>query len=220
MDSGKKEKGNDKKHGDKSPDAKKIRKIDQELLNACYFGNARLVKKLIEKGADVEYVEDRDGWLPLHYACRWGDVGMMMTLIKAGANIDGRTNSKESSLHKCGRWDRKECAIVLLKLGANPHFKNNDGMKASDMTTDNEMKFLLDHFDEYMELKRADDEKKKMAEDRKNKTLMEEKRAQQLDFTNMQRRFMLQRRRKSLSVARSPSPADNLYGVRRESFHF
>jgi ankyrin repeat protein len=130
----------------------KPRKKDQELLNACYFGNVIGVKKWLKTGANVEYIEERDGWLPLHYAARWGDLKMMDLLIKAGANINGKTNSRETALHKCGRWDRKEAAIVLLKLGADPTVKNSDGNRASDMTVDPELKFLLDNFQEYQEI--------------------------------------------------------------------
>jgi ankyrin repeat protein len=130
----------------------KPRQKDQELLNACYFGNIIGVKKWIAMGADVEYIEERDGWLPLHYAARWGDLKMMNLLIKAGANINGKTKSKETALHKCGRWDRKEAAIILLKLGADSTVKNNDGNRASDMTVDPELKFLLDNFEEYQEI--------------------------------------------------------------------
>ena len=101
-------------------------------------------------GGDVEYMEQRDGWLGIHYAARWGDMSMLKSYIKAGANIDGKTNSKETALHKCGRWDRKEAALYLLSLGANPSCKNGDGNKASDMTADPEMKFLLDNYEEYL----------------------------------------------------------------------
>ena len=130
----------------------KPRKIDQELLNACYFGNIIGVQKWLKLGANVEYIEERDGWLPLHYAARWGDLAMMRLLIKYGANINGKTNSRETALHKCGRWDRKEAAIILLNLGADPTVKNSDGNRASDMTVDPELKFLLDNFEEYKEI--------------------------------------------------------------------
>lgn len=131
---------------------KQVKKIDQELLNAAYFGNAQLCRKFIAMGADCEYMEARDGWLGIHYAARWGDMSMLKTYVKAGANIDGKTNSKETALHKCGRWDRKEAALYLLSLGANPAYKNGDGNKASDMTADPEMKFLLDNYEEYLKL--------------------------------------------------------------------
>jgi ankyrin repeat protein len=131
---------------------KKPNKKDQELLNACYFGNNIGVKKWLKMGANVEYIEERDGWLPLHYAARWGDLKMMNLLINAGANINGKTNNRETALHKGGRWGRKEAAILLLSLGADSKVKNNDGNKASDMTVDPELKFLLDNFDEYQEI--------------------------------------------------------------------
>jgi ankyrin repeat protein len=130
----------------------KPRQKDQELLNACYFGNIIGVKKWLKLGANVEYIEERDGWLPLYYAARWGDLIMMDILIKAGANINGKTNSRETALHKCGRWDRKEAAIILLKLGADPRVKNSDGNRASDMNVDPELKFLLDNYEEYQEI--------------------------------------------------------------------
>jgi ankyrin repeat protein len=130
----------------------KPKKIDQELLNACYFGNLTGVKKWLKLGANVEYIEERDGWLPLHYAARWGDIDMLNVLIKAGANINGKTKNKETALHKCARWDRKEVSIILLKLGADPTIRNSDGSKTSDMTVDPELKFLLDNFEEYQEI--------------------------------------------------------------------
>jgi tankyrase len=130
----------------------KPKQIDQELLNACYFGNIIGVKKWLQMGANVEYVEERDGWLPLHYAARWGDLEMLNLLIKYGADVNGKTKSRETALHKCGRWDRKDAAIILLKLGADPSVKNSDGNRASDMTVDPELKFLLDNFNEYKEI--------------------------------------------------------------------
>ena len=90
--------------------------------------------------------------LPIHYAARWGDLKLLHILIKSGANINGKTNSKETALHKCGRWDRKEAAIILLSLGADPTIKNNDGNKASYMTVDPELKFMFDNFTEYQEI--------------------------------------------------------------------
>lgn len=130
----------------------KPRQKDQELLNSCYFGNIIGVRKWLSMGANVEYIEERDGWLPLHYAARWGDLEMMYLLIKAGANINGKTKSRETALHKCGRWDRKDAAIILLNLGADPTVKNSDGNRASDMTVDPELKFLLDNYEEYQEI--------------------------------------------------------------------
>ena len=32
----------------------KVKQIDQDLLNAAYFGNERLVRKYIKEGGDIE----------------------------------------------------------------------------------------------------------------------------------------------------------------------
>lgn len=133
---------------------KKVKKIDQDLLNAAYFGNDRNVRKYIAAGGNINYMEERDGWMGIHYAARWGNIPMLQAYLKAGADVDSKTKNKETSLHKCARWNTKDCAIILLQKGANPTIKNSDGNIASEMTNEPEMKFLLDHFHEYMEIQK------------------------------------------------------------------
>jgi ankyrin repeat protein len=123
--------------------SKPPKKIDQDLLNACYFNNYRKSLKFLEMGADPNYMEERDGWRPIHYSSRWGNLPMTLLLLKYGANIDGLTNSKETALHKCARWDRTDLAKRLVAMGANIHIKNSDGCKAKDMTLDAELKRIL-----------------------------------------------------------------------------
>ena len=133
---------------------KKIKRIDQDLLNAAYFGNDYLVKKYIIEGGDINFMEDRDGWQGIHYAARWGIVSMLLSYLNAGSDPDTKTKNKETSLHKCARWCTKDCAIILLERGANPTIKNSDGNIASDLTNDPEMKFLLDHYEEYKKIQK------------------------------------------------------------------
>ena len=129
-----------------------VKKIDQDLFNAAYFGDEQKVARYIREGGNVNYMEERDGWLGLHYAARWGNNKMVMMYLHNGADVNGRTKDKETPLHKVARWDCKETAILLLSAGANPLLKNSDGNKASDMSADPEMKFLLDNFKEYKQI--------------------------------------------------------------------
>ena len=151
---------------------KKIKQIDQDLLNAAYFGNERLVRKYISLGGDINFMEDRDGWQGIHYAARWGIVPMLLAYLKAGSDVDTKTKNKETSLHKCARWCTKDCAIILLERGANPSIKNSDGNIASDLTNDAEMKFLLDTYEEdrRIQLKRGIDDIKNIFR-KKKKTI-------------------------------------------------
>jgi hypothetical protein len=80
---------------------------------------------------------------------------MLLAYIKAGSDVNGKTKNKETSLHKCGRWDTKACAILLLERGARPDIKNSDGNIASDFTNDPEMKFLLDNYEEYKKIRQS-----------------------------------------------------------------
>lgn len=130
----------------------KIKQIDQDLLNAAYFGNDMLVRKYIKMGGNINFMEERDGWQGIHYAARWGIVPMLLAYLTAGADVDTKTKNKETSLHKCARWCTKECAIILLERGANPTIKNSDGNIASELTNDPEMKFLLDNYEEYKKI--------------------------------------------------------------------
>jgi ankyrin repeat protein len=140
----------------------KVKQVDQDLLNAAYFGNERLVRKYIKEGGDINFMEERDGWQGIHYAARWGIVSMLLSYLRAGADVDTKTKNKETSLHKCARWCTKDCAIILLEKGANSKIKNSDGNIASELTNDPEMKFLLDNYEEYkkIQLERGVDDMK------------------------------------------------------------
>jgi ankyrin repeat protein len=87
------EKGDKVWRTNKKDEKPKVRNCDQQLLNGAYFGNWQVVKKWIEYGGNPNYMEERDGWLPIHYAARWGDMRMLLLLLKTGADIDGKTNT-------------------------------------------------------------------------------------------------------------------------------
>jgi len=42
---------------------------------------------------------DTDGFYPIHYASREGQVNVLTILIKHGAEINKKTNQRQSSLH-------------------------------------------------------------------------------------------------------------------------
>ena len=125
------------------------RELDQALLNSAYFGNTNAVKKYLKQGADPAFSEERDGWSAIHYAGRWGDCEMLLALLAFGADVNLRTSGKETALHKATRWDQKDVAILLMKKGALPYFKNGDGKTAADMTPDLDLKHLVDNFEQW-----------------------------------------------------------------------
>ena len=45
--------------------------LDDDLIKACRQGDITQVKKALEKGANVNII-DQEGYTPLHYAARFG----------------------------------------------------------------------------------------------------------------------------------------------------
>jgi ankyrin repeat protein len=120
-----------------------------ELLNACYFGNDPLALRLIRFGANINYFDPRDGWTPLHYAARWGRVKVLKALCDAGMELNTRTFDKETPLHIACRSNRKDTCIWLMNHQSDPNLLNVNGLRASDLTIEAEIKNVCDHFEDF-----------------------------------------------------------------------
>lgn len=83
-----------------------------------------VIMHLKRKGADIE-AKASDGSRPLRLACTSGSSNLQ-TLIELGAKMDYDDGS-ESALETAVRRDSKLALEVLLKHGANPNRKNDDG---------------------------------------------------------------------------------------------
>lgn len=66
------------------------------LHYACRISNTKLVKDLLNSGADVE---DRDGLTALHSACEHGCLLTVKSLIRSGSDIHKTVNDGRTSLH-------------------------------------------------------------------------------------------------------------------------
>lgn len=72
--------------------------------------------KLIERGADVFFVDPRDGWAGAHYAARFGKIRVLDAMIKAGVDVNMRTTGKETLLHKACRTSRTSTILWLMRV--------------------------------------------------------------------------------------------------------
>ena len=140
---------------------------------------------------------------------------MLMALLNAGADVNLRTNGKETALHKATRWDQKDVAVLLLKRGALAHFRNGDGKKASDMTADKDLAYICDNFEQWCEeeKERIKREEAERAEDRKRQAILDSQEARAREAEEKHRQEVRERRlaglrtTKSGTVSRSPSPS-------------
>jgi ankyrin repeat protein len=77
-----------------------------------------LVRKLLQKGANVDLQETEDEWTALHYACRNGNTNVLELLLQDGADTELRNCIGETPLEMAIDEKQKICAFILLDYGA------------------------------------------------------------------------------------------------------
>ena len=93
------------------------------LHAAIHARNLRIVRLLIDRGADLEakYANERTSLL---YAMSYGDKETVALLIARGANVNGKGRLGRSPLHLVRTTD---IAASLISKGANVNAKDNNG---------------------------------------------------------------------------------------------
>ena len=88
-------------------------------LGATFNCSAKLVKILIEAGADVDAV-DSDQSSPLHYASGWNPA-IVPVLLEAGAKVNVLNNLQWSPLFYAAYFDQEASVVALMAASADPH---------------------------------------------------------------------------------------------------
>ena len=99
------------------------------LLVAAYSGKSRAVKWFLERGANATY-EDNGGWNALHSAASSGDpktIDHILTHVPNIESIESKTANGETPLIIAVRCQMRQGVKCLLKSGANPLAKDNEG---------------------------------------------------------------------------------------------
>jgi ankyrin repeat protein len=72
--------------------------LDDDLIKACRQGEITQVKKALDKGADVNIV-DQEGYTPLHYAARFGRTYMVQVLLEKNAETKRQDGGGNTAAH-------------------------------------------------------------------------------------------------------------------------
>jgi ankyrin repeat protein len=104
------------------------------LMTAIYLGNKKLVKLLLNYGADVNYVSPYTGITPLFLASDEDTdnaAGIIQLLLDYGADINwSDKSSKETALIVATKYGLLPIVKVLLKNGADVNHQDKDGRTA------------------------------------------------------------------------------------------
>jgi len=101
------------------------------LMLAAIRGHLDLVQALIARRAQV----NRPGWTPLHYAASHdGEQALPITalLLEHHAFIDARSPNGSTPLMLAAHYGRREVVQLLLREGAEPLARNQQGLNAID----------------------------------------------------------------------------------------
>jgi hypothetical protein len=115
---------------------------DTALHAAAFSHDATIARKLLTRGADVR-ARNRRGAEPLHSAMMGGpgraswdplrQQEIIVCLVEAGAAIDARASGGVTPLHRAVRNRCAGAVETLLRLGADPHLRNDSGSTAADL---------------------------------------------------------------------------------------
>jgi len=101
---------------------------ESPLMLAALRGQLDLVKKLVERDADV----NKTGWTPLHYAATGGHVPVIEFLLDNSAYIDAESPNGTTPLMMAAMYGSPEAVKHLIQAGADLQIKNGAGLTALD----------------------------------------------------------------------------------------
>jgi ankyrin repeat protein len=104
------------------------------IIRACSKGKPEIVKLLLEKGAKVDVVDERNNNLTaLHFAADKGRLEVVQLLLEHKADVNAKTTGGNTPLMKAV-WDNKlihteymETAKLLIEAGADVAVENSNG---------------------------------------------------------------------------------------------
>jgi len=104
----------------------KYEEDNSPLHIACQYGCTDIANLLIEKGMDINSVNQHK-WTPLHMACEHKKVEVVKTLLSHGADITMQTDQGKTALHIVCENNDTKTAKFLLKHKAVLSIKDHDG---------------------------------------------------------------------------------------------
>ncbi|CAL9156185.1 uncharacterized protein LOC135587807 isoform X1 [Musa acuminata AAA Group] len=104
------------------------------LHHAILCANPRAVDTLLACGADCELpvkTSRKTEFRPIHMTVRLGLASILQILIDKGCDLNSRTDTGETALMLCARYNRDDCLRILVTAGADLGLVNVAGVSAT-----------------------------------------------------------------------------------------
>lgn len=106
--------------------------INHKMRNECYNGNIKMVKLLIQEGANIE-ATSKYGNTPLICAAHHGETEIVELLLKYGANIEAKGKHGNTAILAAAHKNHEDTVKFLMKKGANVSVTNYFNQTIDDL---------------------------------------------------------------------------------------
>lgn len=103
-----------------------------ELTDAAKIGDTKLIHRLVQKGADLEF-RDENLWVPLIHAAANGHAEAALGLINLGADVNSKDVNDLTALHAATLGNHVDVVRVLLEAGADQSILVEEKFTAYDL---------------------------------------------------------------------------------------
>ena len=94
---------------------------------AAWSGDLAQIQHLISRGVNLDSLDAESGDTPLHFAVMFGQTGVAVALLDAGADVQARNYDDATPLHMAAFFCRKDLVEILLQRGADPTATDRHG---------------------------------------------------------------------------------------------
>ena len=115
----------------------------EEFFDYVKFNNFELVSQALEKNISYLYQYDYFKQTPIHWAAKLGYEKMLEMFLRYTRRCNIYDKNLRTPLYIAALNNQKKCVELLLDKGGDPFLCDKDGKKPEDVTTNTDIKILL-----------------------------------------------------------------------------
>ena len=115
----------------------------EEFFDYVKFNNYDLVKQGLNKNISYLYQYDYFKQTPIHWAAKLGYEKMLEMFLSYTRRCNIYDKNGRTPLYIAALNNQKRCVELLLDKGGNPFLTDKEGKKPEDVTTNTDIKILL-----------------------------------------------------------------------------
>ena len=115
----------------------------EEFIEAVKFNNLELVEQGLRRSNDYLHQFDYFRQTPFHWAAKLGHYEMLKLFLKHSKMINTYDREYRTPIFLAALNNHRKCVELLLENGGNAFIRDKHGNTPDSVTTDSNIKFLL-----------------------------------------------------------------------------